>query len=466
MTVPLNPSWPRVVLHVDMDCFYAAVEVLDDPSLRGKPVVVGGTGRRGVVAAANYEARVYGVRSATPMVRARRLCPQAVVLPGRFDRYEEISSQLRALMLDVTPLVEPISLDEAFLDVTGATRRATTPETIATALRARVRAELHLDCSIGVATSKLIAKLASVAAKPKPLPSGAIEPGVGVKLIEPGTELSFLHPLPIRALWGVGAATATKLGALGVRTVGDLAALPSSALQRSFGPRGGVHLHELASGLDDRDVVPVAAAKSVSHEETFAEDIEDPARLHREVVRQSDAVAARMTHAGLAARTVVLKVRYGDFSSITRSKTPGGTIEDGVTLAEVANGLLGAVDLRDGVRLLGIGVMNLVDPQPLQLDLLAEETDNDLSPEAKRRAAAGAAVASIRDKFGDDAVAPATLVGRDGIRRRRFGQQQWGPDAPKPTASERTPESERFTGGQRRRGTQKAWGPDEARRHE
>ncbi|HUR77212.1 MAG TPA: DNA polymerase IV [Acidimicrobiales bacterium] len=430
MTVSPTP-WPRAVLHVDMDCFYAAVEVLDDPSLRGKPVVVGGTGRRGVVAAANYEARVYGVRSATPMVTARRLCPRAVVLPGRFDRYEDISRQLRALLRAITPLVEPISLDEAFLDVTGATRRSTSPEQIAAALRAQVHSELGLICSVGVATSKHIAKLASVSAKPRALPSGVIEPGVGVRVIAPGTELAFLHPLPIRALWGVGEQTAKKLASLGVKTVGELAAMPLEALTHALGPHAGEHLLRLANGVDDRPVVAEVAAKSISHEETFAHDITERDRLHREVVRQSDAVASRMSHAGLAARTVVLKVRYGDFTSITRSKTPGPPIEDGVTLADVANDLLDAVDIRDGVRLLGVGVSNLVEPPPRQLDLLAVETDAAMKDvEAAKRAATGAAVAAIRDKFGDNAVAPATLAGRDGIRRRRFGQQQWGPGSP------------------------------------
>ncbi len=325
--------WPRVVLHLDMDCFYAAVEMLDNPSLVGKPVVVGGTGNRGVVAAANYEARVYGVRSATPMARARRLCPQAIVLPGRFDRYEEISQQLRVIMRDVTPLVEPVSLDEAFLDVSGATRRVEDPSPVAHALRQRVRDEINLNCCIGVAASKLIAKLGSVAAKPRALPNGVVEPGLGVKVVPPGTELQFLHPLPIRALWGVGAKTAERLADLGVKTVGDLAALPINALERAFGPRMGVQLYELANAMDDRPVVAEAAAKSISHEETYARDISDPAHLHREVVRQADAVAARMVHANMAARTVVLKVRYGDFTSITRSKTPGGSVEDGVTLA-------------------------------------------------------------------------------------------------------------------------------------
>ena len=419
--------WPRVVLHLDMDCFYAAVEMLDNPSLVGKPVVVGGTGNRGVVAAANYEARVYGVRSATPMVRARRLCPQAIVLPGRFDRYEEISQQLRAIMRDVTPLVEPVSLDEAFLDVTGATRRVEDPSPVAHALRQRVRDEINLNCCIGVAASKLVAKLGSVAAKPRAMPSGVVEPGLGVKVVPPGTELEFLHPLPIRALWGVGAKTAERLADLGVKTVGDLAALPMNALERAFGPRMGVQLYELANAMDDRPVVAEAAAKSISHEETYARDISDPAHLHREVVRQADAVAARMVHANMAARTVVLKVRYGDFTSITRSKTPGGSVEDGVTLARIANEMLDAVDLRDGVRLLGVGVSNLTDPPPKQLDLLGEPEAAEEVAEPKRPST-GDAVAAIREKFGDNAVAPATLVGRDGIRRRRFGQQQWGPD--------------------------------------
>jgi DNA polymerase IV len=258
-----------------------------------------------------------------------------------------------------------------------------------------------------------------------------IEPGAGVKVITPGTELAFLHPLPIRALWGVGEKTAKKLSSLGVKTVGELAALPVDALAHALGPHAGEHLLELANGVDDRPVVAEAAAKSISHEETFAHDITERARLHREVVRQSDAVAARMRHAGMAARTVVLKVRYGDFTSITRSKTPGPTIDDGVTLAEVANALLDAVDIREGVRLLGVGVGNLVDPPPRQLDLLAveaaEETAEDLG--AAKRAAAGDAVAAIREKFGDNAVAPATLAGREGIRRRRSGHQQWGPDS-------------------------------------
>jgi DNA polymerase-4 len=422
-------------MHLDMDCFFAAVEMLDDPSLVGKPVVVGGTGGRGVVAAANYEARVYGVRSAMPMFRARRLCPTAIVLSGRYDRYEEISRQLRVLMRDVTPLVEPVSLDEAFLDATGATRRTATPEQVARGLRQRVRDEMNLNCTIGVATSKQLAKLASVAAKPNPLPTGVVEPGLGVKVIEPGTELEFLYPLPIRALWGVGPATASRLAELGVKTVRDLAVLPTDALERTFGPRMGVHLHALATGADDRPVVAEAAAKSISHEETYATDVVDRARLHREIVRQADAVAARMKHAGLAGRTVQLKVRWGDFTTITRSKTPGPVIEDGVTLARIANELLDAVEVGDGIRLLGVGMTNLAEPPPRQLDLLGEpedeETEDGDAELERRRAAAGDAVAAIREKFGDDAVAPATLVDQNGIRRRRFGQQQWGPDAPK-----------------------------------
>lgn len=422
-------------MHLDMDCFYAAVEMLDDPSLVGKPVIVGGTGNRGVVAACSYEARVYGIRSAMPMVRARRLCPRAVVLPGRFDRYEAISAQLHELMRSITPLVEPISLDEAFLDVTGATRRTERPERIAHELRQQVRDEMSLSCCIGVASNKLIAKLGSVAAKPKAQPTGVIEPGLGVFVVAPGRELEFLHPLPIRALWGVGAKTSERLGGLGVKTVGDLAVVPTDTLERTFGPKMGAHLHALANASDDRDVVAEGAVKSISHEETYPHDITDAAHLHREVVRQADAVAARMVHAGRAARTVVLKVRYGNFETITRNKTPVGSITEGVGLARVANEMLDTVDLREGVRLLGVGVMNLVDPPPMQLDLLAGPADEAVVEAVQtKRPGTGEAVAAIREKFGDNAVAPATLASSDGIRRRRFGQQQWGPDTPSTTS--------------------------------
>ena len=319
-----------------MDCFYAAVEVLDDPSLRGKPVLVGGTGRRGVVAAASYEARVYGVRSATPMVTARRLCPHAVVLPGRFDRYEEISRQLRGSC--------------ATSRRWSSRSRSTRPSSTSPARPARTttpRADRRRRCASGSGTSSTcvapsawrrrscIAKLASVAAKPRALPSGVIEPGVGVKVIEPGTELAFLHPLPIRALWGVGAEDRRRSWRRsGSRPSATSPLCPPTRSTRSFGP----HMGAAPARARQRARRPRRGRRGRRRSRSATRrrsptTSASAARLHQEVVRQADAVAARMRHAGMAARTVVLKVRYGDFTSITRSKTPGGPIDDGVTLA-------------------------------------------------------------------------------------------------------------------------------------
>ncbi len=263
------------ILHVDMDAFFASVEVLDDPTLAGLPVIVGGAGARGVVASCTYEARVFGVRSAMPSVRARQLCPQAVFLPGRHGRYAEISGQLHRILTDITPLVEPIGLDEAFLNVAGAIRMLGSPETIAQRLRGRVRSDLSLDCAVGIGRSKMIAKLASRAAKPRVSRAGLL-PGPGVVAIAPTTELAFLHGHQVEALWGVGPATATRLHELGVRTVGDLAAIPPETLVRRIGKASGLHLAALARGDDPSPVTPDRAAKSIGHEETFSQDLVDP----------------------------------------------------------------------------------------------------------------------------------------------------------------------------------------------
>ena len=285
------------ILHVDMDAFYASVEVLEDPSLAGKAVIVGGTGDRGVVASCSYEARAYGVRSAMPSGRARRLCPRAVFLPGSFDRYADYSRRLHEVLLSFTPLVEGIALDEAFLDVGGARRLLGTAPEIGAAIRRRIADDLHLNASVGVATCKLIAKLASEAAKPTASPSGAV-PGPGVLVVEPGEEIAFLHPHPVQALWGVGPATRARLDRFGVRTVGDLAALPVETLVGALGQSLGRHLHDLAWARDDRPVEPDRAVKSIGHEETFGQDLFDVDRLHAQVVRQCDAVATRLRRAG------------------------------------------------------------------------------------------------------------------------------------------------------------------------
>ncbi len=412
-------SGHRTILHVDMDAFFVAVEVRRRPELAGLAVVVGGTGRRGVVAAASYEARRYGVHSAMPSEQARRQCPHAVVLPGDHALYSEVSREVFEIFRAFTPLVEPIALDEAFLDVTGAQRLFGRGREIGEQVRARVAAQLGLACSVGVAPVKMIAKLASEAAKPKAAPSG-ISPGLGVVVVEPGHELAFLHPLPVQSLWGVGPATLERLRRLGVATVGDLAAIPESVLVASLGRANGRHLHELAHGIDDRPVVPDRDPKSVGHEQTFAEDLYDAPSLEREIVRMSDAVATRLRASGLAARTVTLKVRFGSFQTITRAASVAEPVDGGSAIAAAAKGLLAGVDPSSGVRLLGVSASNLGARTGHQLSF--DDAGGEGWDEATR------AVDEIRTRFGAEAIGPATLVDRSGLRLTRRGLQQWGPD--------------------------------------
>jgi DNA polymerase-4 len=405
------------ILHVDMDAFFVAVELLDHPELVGRPVVVGGDGARGVVAAASYEARSYGVHSAMPSTRAKRLCPQAVFLPGRHDRYSEVSKAVFDRFRTVTPLVEGLSLDEAFLDVAGARRLLGEAPGIAWRLRRRIGDELGLSCSVGVAPRKLTAKLASEAAKPRPSRTGPL-PGPGVVVVRPEEELDFLHRHPVGALWGVGPATRRRLDRFAVRTVGDLAALPVDTLVGALGEAHGRHLHDLAWARDERPVVTSSAPKSVGHEETFARDHASPEWLGREVVRLADAVAGRLRRAGLSGRTIVLKVRFADFRTITRSATVPQPIDGGRAIAVVARRLLDAVDVSPGVRLLGVSVSSL------------SEGGGQLSLEDGGHgswSAATGAVDAIRSRYGDAAIVPAALTGPSGVRVKRRGDQQWGP---------------------------------------
>ncbi len=415
----------RTVLHVDMDAFFVSVELLRRPELRGRPVVVGGSGARGVVAAASYEARAYGVHSAMASVRARRLCPDAVFLPGDHALYGEVSARVMALFREVTPLVEPLSLDEAFLDVSGSARRLGPAPGVAAALRARVREREGLTCSVGVAPSKFLAKLASEAAKPRATPTGPVE-GSGVVVVEPGDELAFLHPLPIGALWGVGPVTRSKLERLGVRTVGELAALPQEAVVSALGQGAGHHLYELAHARDDRPVVPDQAARSISHEETFGHDLHELAELRGELVRLADGVASRLRAAGVRGRTVQLKVRYADFTTVTRSRTLPAPTDRATDLVAVGGELLGALPVAArGVRLLGIGAANLTDETParqLSLDGLGG-SDGGPSAADDEWDAVNEVVDAVRARFGRGSLRPARLARRDDAP----GGAPWGP---------------------------------------
>ncbi len=405
-----------------MDAFYAAVEVLADPTLAGKPLIVGGPGARGVVASCSYEARSYGIRSAMPSMRARRLCPHAVFVPGRYELYHSHSKRLHAVLTSFTPLVEGIALDEAFLDVTGSRRLWGEGRQIAAAIRARVLADTGLACSVGVATSKFLAKLASEAAKPRAGPPGSPPaPGLGVKVVAPGSELAFLHPLPVGALWGVGPATQRRLDRFGIRTVGDLAAMPLATVTGALGEAQGRHLHALAWARDERAVEPDRAVKSIGHEETYATDHYAMDTLRTEALRMADAVGNRLREAGVAGRTITLKVRFADFSTITRSRTVARPVEAGAAVARVAMELLDAVDPSPGVRLLGVSVSNLV-PRPGEQLRLGEDGGTDREPAVAR------AVDEVRRRFGDAAVGPATLLRGDGLAVKRRGEQQWGPE--------------------------------------
>jgi len=413
----------RTILHVDMDAFFVSVELLRHPELRGQPIIVGGSGDRGVVAAASYEARHYGIYSAMPSTRARRLCPHAVFLAGDHHHYGQVSERVMTIFQSFTPLVEPISLDEAFLDVTGALRLFGSAPEIAAAIRARVQDEEGLTCSVGIAPNKFLAKLASEVAKPSASRQGPV-PGLGVKVVEPGEELAFLHPLPVQALWGVGPKTLEKLRSRGIETVADLADMTEDDAAVFLGNANGRHLHRLSRAIDDRAVVPELQPKSVGHEETFARDHTQIETLQREAVRMADAVAQRLRNHRLAGRTVTIKVRFHDFRTITRSVTLAATVDTGPAIARAAKELLDHIDPSTGVRLLGVSVSNLADDGARQLSL--EEGEHPGWGDASR------AVDDIRHRFGDDAIVPATLRGPEGIRVKRRGDQQWGPTAPNP----------------------------------
>jgi DNA polymerase-4 len=391
---PLDPGETEGVgiLHADLDAFYASVEVLKEPALRGRPLLVGGTGGRGVVTSASYEARAFGCRNAMPMARARRLCPEAVAVPPDFAAYRRSSVSVMRIFQSLTPLVEPLALDEAFLDVHGARALFGDAVAIARLLRARVREEAGLTLTVGVAGNKFLAKLASTRGKPD-----------GLLVVPPGRALEFLHPLPVDALWGAGQATIGVLARYGLRTVGEVAATPLATLERALGPAAGAQLHQLAWARDDREVVPFEAAKSVGSEETFAADIDDPEQLAREVLRCCVRVGRRLREAGLAGRTVTLKLRYADFRTITRARTLPAATDTDTELHEVAGDLLVRLQLgRAPVRLVGVTVSNLQPAgAPLQLRL---------GPERPGWEAAVRAADAVRARFGEESIDLASLT--------------------------------------------------------
>lgn len=419
------------ILHLDMDSFFASVEVRDDPSLSGRPLVVGGSVERGVVASASYVARRYGIRSAMPTAEARRRCPDLLVVPPRHARYGEVSRQLMTLLEAVTPVVEPVALDEAYLDVAGALGRAGPPAALATRLRSSVHAELGLACSVGAGTTKLVAKLASKAAKPPAGSAGPFDPEAGVVVVEPDEEASFLGRHPVRALPGVGPRTAEKLARFGVETVGDLALVEGGSLVRLLGRAHGTNLHDLSHGRDARGVEPERTAVSIGHEETFPSDERSRERLASIAAEMAQAVAARCRAAGVAPRRITVKLRYADFTTTTRSRTLGAPVATGFDIGRVAGRLLDELAPNRGVRLLGVHGSLLVplgatrrtaqqlslfsadgggDPAPPSLP---DEAAGGCSPDrARRHQGVELAADAIRRRFGAAAIASLAAVAR------------------------------------------------------
>ena len=396
------------ILHADMDAFYASVEIRDRPELTGLPVIVG-VGSRGVVLSASYQARVFGVRSAMPVTRARRLCPQAVFVAPRRGVYAAASAEVMAVFRSVTPEIEPLSLDEAFLDVSGAIRRLGRPTRIAGLIRASILEQLGLTCSVGVANCKFVAKLASARCKPD-----------GLLVVPADQVLGFLHPLPVAALWGVGEQTGHALARLGLRTVGDIAHTPLAVLQRELGQAVGAHLYALAWGRDERPVIPGVPDKSIGAEETFATDVDDPEVIRRELLRLSGRTARGLRAGGSVARTVVVKLRLANFTTITRSRTLPEPTDVARKIYATACDLYAAagLDSRARLRLVGVRAAGLIPVARSATQLALGE-----QPASWRDAEQ--AVDRIACRFGPDSVRPAVLV-QPG--EEAAGQTPAGPD--------------------------------------
>jgi len=382
------------IIHFDMDAFYPSVEILDNPALKRKPVIVGGGKERGVVSSASYEARRFGVHSAQPVAKAKRLCPDGVFLPVRMSRYQEISKQVFEIFCRFTPLVEPLSIDEAFLDVTGSIRLFGQPEDIAKQIKQIVLTETGLTVSAGVAPSKFVAKIASDIDKPD-----------GLTVVHPDGVRDFLDPLPVKKMWGVGKVTQLSLSHLNIHTFRELRQTPVKVLEKKIG-KHGVKIHLLAMGIDERDVIPDHDVKSIGHEQTFSQDIIALNVAQKELLALSNKVARRMRHKGLKGKTITLKVKYFDFVQITRSATLPKSIDDGFELYSVACRLLKKTEItKKPIRLLGISLSQLsFSGIGTQLSLF------DQDPSSQKRQRLNIALDSLYEKFGDKSVVPGTLL--------------------------------------------------------
>src|SRR3972149_943377 len=407
-----NDPRHREIIHLDLDAFYASVEMLDNPEIAGKPVIVGGGGKRGVVTAASYEARKFGVHSAQPVATARRLCPDGVFLPVRMGRYKEMSDRVFEIFRRFSPLVEALSIDEAFLDVTGTERLFGGALEVARKIKEVVASETGLTVSAGVAASKFVAKIASDMNKPD-----------GLTVVPRGKEKEFLGPLPVGKLWGVGKVTETALHRMGVRTIGDLASVPAETLRKKFGEHGP-HLHRLANGIDDREVEPEHEVKSIGHEDTYDEDIRDREAIGKEPLSPSHRVAWRLRRKGFRGRTVTLKVKYNNFTQVTRAATLSDPTDDGATIYRTVIPLLNKTEAgRRPVRLLGISVSHFGEKRfPReewgQIPLFGQRPEprppssrGTTARDPARTAKLNEAVDRIREKYGERGIRPGTLAG-------------------------------------------------------
>lgn len=380
------------ILHVDMDAFFVSVELRSRPELRGKPVIVGFPADRSVVLSASYEARTTGVKSAMPMSIAMRRCPSAVVINPRHTLYYEVSAQLMEIFGSITDLVEPLSVDEAFLDVGGAIRRLGTPLEIGHLIRRRVQSELGITASVGIAGTKFVAKIASTRCKPD-----------GILQIDAEDTLSYLHSLPVSALWGVGGKTGEVLARMGIRTVADVAATPLSSLKKVLGA-SGEHVYRLSMGIDPRPVTPTRVEKSIGAEETFSVDTADEELLHRELLRLSHRTASRLRSSGMLARTVALKLRYADFSTVSRSRTVHTPVDSAQLIYQVAMQLLDSLGPRSmSVRLVGVRAEQLEPAGQTSMQLSLDRRDDNWR-------AAEQALDRVSQRFGSKTLLPARLL--------------------------------------------------------